>query len=513
MRSSGRSSGAPLVAVALLLVFAAPAARAGSSGEHRALGWSDPQHPTLREYEKQGALVRIGFDEHKTITTCSRSFLGMSYEMDDVPGIANPDYLTLLKRLNRYDTGPLILRIGAAAADRMTGVWSSQVLDALNKVYKATGAKFILGVNLHSENAEITKAQVQHITRSINTDAIEAFAVGSEPDMYALKPKGKMPGAINPKAESWLGSKWVPTSRAIYKAVSEGKRILAGPGWSTIGMKPKVLKWWLDSVAPTLKMVTLHFYAGNIFENPNIENLLDEGTLTKDMPNLLQLVKVAQGYGLPVRVTEAAVLSYGGVQGVSDVAGSAVWVLDVAMEVCYRGAHGINFHQSVMRTHQGNYNAVDVTLDGRVRVRMSFYGFMMLQQALDGGASIVARSVVNQCKVWVLRSDRNGGLRVLVVNKINTKDCGVDIKLTREQAKRFSNEADVDYLFAGFGLYERWQLYLSGSRFESWGTNQLQGSGDHMKVSKYWRPDKTGGFAVTMQPGTKAMLITIPRLY
>jgi hypothetical protein len=32
------------------------------------------------------------------------------------------------------------------------------------------------------------------------------------------------------------------------------------------------------------------------------------------MPNLLELVKLAQMYNLPVRVSEAALLSYGGVQ-------------------------------------------------------------------------------------------------------------------------------------------------------------------------------------------------------
>ncbi|KIZ07235.1 hypothetical protein MNEG_0712 [Monoraphidium neglectum] len=118
----------------------------------------------------------------------------------------------------------------------------------------------------------------------------------------------------------------------VFNTAAGGKPVLAGPGWSSLNMHPAVRKWWLDSVAATLNMVTLHVYAGDIFSNPNIEDLLSDKVM--DMPNLLELVKLAQMYNLPVRVSEAALLSYGGVQGVSDVAGSAVWVLDSALEVC-----------------------------------------------------------------------------------------------------------------------------------------------------------------------------------
>lgn len=62
---------------------------------------------------------------------------------------------------------------------------------------------------------------------------------------------------------------------------------------------------------------------------------------------------------------------------------------------------------------------------------------------------------------------------------------------------------------AGNGLYEQWRLYLSGITFEAWGSTTVKGYGDHLTVKKYWNADKTGGFAVGMLPGTKAMLVTI----
>ncbi len=62
--------------------------------------------------------------------------------------------------------------------------------------------------------------------------------------------------------------------------------------------------------------------------------------------NLRTIVRVAKANGnLPVRITEAATLSYGGVMGISDTAGAAVWALDMGLEVAAAGAAGIHYHQ------------------------------------------------------------------------------------------------------------------------------------------------------------------------
>jgi hypothetical protein len=64
----------------------------------------------------------------------------MSFDLEDVPGLASPDYITLLKRLAAFNTGPLALRIGGISADRLKTVWSDDILNALVKVHQATGA-------------------------------------------------------------------------------------------------------------------------------------------------------------------------------------------------------------------------------------------------------------------------------------------------------------------------------------------------------------------------------------
>jgi hypothetical protein len=152
---------------------------------------------------------------------------------------------------------------------------------------------------------------------------------------------------------------------------------------------------------------------------------------------------------------------------------------------------------------------MDAQGHNKVRVRMPYFGYQMLQKALDGGAEILARQVVGECKAYVLRTPKTGGLRVLVVNKVQKKDCGVDVQLTAEQAARLADVAQVDYLYAGGGLYEKWQLFLSGLVYEEWGATPVQGDGDNFTLQKYSAGGRSG-FTVAMRPGTKAMLITIP---
>lgn len=63
------------------------------------------------------------------------------------------------------------------------------------------------------------------------------------------------------------------------------------------------------------------------------------------LKNVRSLVNVARKNDLPLRMSEAATISYGGVQGISDTAGAALWALDVALELAYQGAAGIHFHR------------------------------------------------------------------------------------------------------------------------------------------------------------------------
>jgi hypothetical protein len=65
----------------------------------------------------------------------------MSYDLDNIKGIAAPDYISLLNQLtDGRDTGPIVLRVGASKSDRLKTVWDTDVIEAMKTVNQKTGA-------------------------------------------------------------------------------------------------------------------------------------------------------------------------------------------------------------------------------------------------------------------------------------------------------------------------------------------------------------------------------------
>lgn len=265
-------------------------------------------------------------------------------------------------------------------------------------------------------------------------------------------------------------------------------------------------------------MVTVHLYGGDVINDKHIGTIVADKRMLQKLQNLRALVKSARGTGgLPVRITEAATISYGGVQGISDTAGAAIWALDVAMEAAYQGVAGIHFHQVLKRFSNANYNAIDVNIaTNRVRARNPLWGYVMLQEALEGGADIVGRAISGECKVWTLKGRKDGSLRVLVINKASGgKQCAADVKLSGEQAARYAAKGLAHYLWAKGGLEDRWRVYFSNTYFDQWGSDR-KAREVLVPVPRYEVKGPGGrpagaGFAVHLTNGTLAALLTVPK--
>ncbi len=62
-----------------------------------------------------------------------------------------------------------------------------------------------------------------------------------------------------------------------------------------------------------------------------------------------------------------------------------------------------SFPQVLSRENNANYNAIDYhALTERVRARHPYWGYLMLQHALEGGADIIGREINGECKVRVV---------------------------------------------------------------------------------------------------------------
>lgn len=90
-----------------------------------------------------------------------------------------------------------------------------------------------------------------------------------------------------------------------------------------------------------------------------------------------------------------------------------------------------------------------------MRARLPIYGYLMLQQTLAGGADILGRSISGACKVWLLKARKSGELRALVLNKVDGKECAADVKMSVDQLRRYSGDAEAHYMYGSDGLQER----------------------------------------------------------
>ncbi|KAI8471732.1 MAG: hypothetical protein J3K34DRAFT_458144 [Monoraphidium minutum] len=485
----------------------------------RIKSYADPSARELKALQgARGSYTQAAASE-KPLVSVPPSFLGLSVDLVDIEGVAHPDFIGFIKHLTEFDTGPMLIRVGAYSADRLVKPWPGSVYKALATLHKATRAQFIMGVNQNAEDAELTAGQVERSEDLMPPGSVVSYAVGNEPDMYSLKPKKNLPGSLNLKPDDWLNTKWVSVAQKLYKAAFDAagkKALMAGPDWSDPNIKADKLQWWLNSVKPFLNMVTVHLYGGDVLNDKKIDTILVDKRMLAKLSNMRQLVKTAKANGnLPLRVTEAATISYGGVQGISDTAGAALWALDASMEVAFAGGAGIHFHQVLTRNSNANYNAIYYNaVTNRVRARQPLWGYVMLQQALAGGADITGRFISGECKVWLLRGRKDGSLRILVINKADGVECAANVALDAAQAAKYADKGMAHYLYASSGLSDRWRVYYSNTFFDEWGSDK-QSVEIMVPVARYDRKDRGGkvtaaGFAVHLTNGTHAALITVP---
>ena len=68
-----------------------------------------------------------------------------------------PQYVDVIKRLQSYGSGPLVLRVGGGSTDKLVTVPEPHVWEALSKLYRATGMPFILGFTLFNHDIGLSR--------------------------------------------------------------------------------------------------------------------------------------------------------------------------------------------------------------------------------------------------------------------------------------------------------------------------------------------------------------------
>ncbi len=137
-----------------------------------------------------------------------------------------PDYHMMLQRLQRYDTGPLQLRIGGSSTDAMTERPRREVWDAMARIRSSTGVHFVLGLPFERSWSQVLGDGVLADAAATLPDwSVAAYEIGNEARGWLAGAPGQGRGS-----GSALGSGLRPR----VQAQGSGSRLRAlgsGPGF------------------------------------------------------------------------------------------------------------------------------------------------------------------------------------------------------------------------------------------------------------------------------------------
>jgi hypothetical protein len=384
-----------------------------------------------------------------TGATLGERFVGISFEKNLLaqPPLTKGNLAQFLKTL-----GPGVLRFGGNQVDKT--FWTSTGekapewglttvtpadLERLAILIKATGWQLLYGLNLKHKDPARAADEVATAKR-IFGDALLAVEVGNEPNYYSKEIAGYSPAQYHADYELYR--------KALAKAAPGVG--LTGPGG---GSAPSAIEFLtefarLQQANPEhgLEALTTHFYpaCARTPPTPTMAQLLSGEFRDRIKARIKILVDSAKPLGLKTRLTEANSLTCGGVPGVSDRYGSALWIVDQAMLVASSGVTAENFHSNIAvcggpRPPGSAYTpfcAADATdqAAGKLIPQPEYYGLLLVREAGTGTFSTVENSDPETLRAHALRA--NGQLKVVLVNLMDPASAG-DRRVTVDLGAKF----------------------------------------------------------------------------
>jgi hypothetical protein len=403
-----------------------------------------------RSLRAQAGTVRISgtlsVDAEAQVCTVPRDFSGLSYESAQ---LANPEFFSSsnqqLIRLFRELTPSGVLRLGGGSSEFTTfsekapsgpppfetfgpdtshtvksgTVTSALAVRNLRAFLDATGWSCLYGLNLGQGTKENAAAEAEAVHRILGPRLV-ALQIGNEPDSFRrFRPQGYTP-------QDYI-REWIEFRDAIVARVPDAR--FAGPD---ISNKVAYLTAFAAEAPkyPDIVLLTVHYYAMGPAGNPQatMENLLspDPKLTTLKWKNVSIIEDAMRASHLPCRISEANSCWNGGLEGVSDAFGSALWCADMMLHFASLGMAGVNLHGG----GHGWYSPIVGSPSGGFSQRPEFFG-MQIAQHFAGAALLRANLQCDSDRVtcYAARtSDHAKGSKLLLL--INKTDSPAEIRAT-----------------------------------------------------------------------------------
>ncbi|WP_250036607.1 glycosyl hydrolase family 79 C-terminal domain-containing protein [Paractinoplanes maris] len=374
--------------------------------------------------------------------------VGLSFEMREL-GIGNLDarkgnLAQLFKTLGRsnvrisgntLDRDGIWLREGEALPspqpDWLQHVVTRSDIERLDEFLGETGWKTEVGINLGRWDAADATDQARVMTKVLGPKLVAAEC-GNEPDQ-------------------WVGKGFRPAGFAYadYRRDFQACAAAVGPSIPLAGPDAaSPSSAWAASLArdeSRLGLVMLHQYAMD--PTGTMARLLSPETYASQLRSITPNLDTAKELGKPLRLDETNSAWGGGIDGVSNKHGSALWALDYSLQLGQAGVAGLNFHGGLGVCDQPIWNGkwqlyTPICAAGKAgelaqiyRVMPIYYGLWMARQLGSGRFLPVTLSTDRNLTAYAVRGD-DGKLRLAVISKEDPATGPVDVSITVGGANR-----------------------------------------------------------------------------
>ena len=368
----------------------------------------------------------VSFSSTNTALPLNPSFCGLGYEKKSLTGNFFTSNNIPLVKLFSLISSPAVLRVGGGTVD--TTGWggisntipiAASEVDTFAGFIKAlpTNWSVIYGINLESNTPANCAAEATYAANALGPRLL-GFEIGNEPE-YGFS------------TYSAFLARWRPLAAAITNGLPGWAVTNRGNGWILDGADAGQgqLSAYTDPFARdesgVVSLLTQHYYRAGPSINDTMQLLLQPDPFLVTLVD--NIVGAAAGHcSLGARITECASYSAGGVQGVSDVYGAALWSLDFMFTAALDGCRGVNFHGG----GQSPYSPIVDNGTAVQRVGPELYGLKMLSLLPPGNvvpASVTLSSNINFTAYGVRQTD--GAVSALLINKETSDTVAVSVNL------------------------------------------------------------------------------------
>jgi hypothetical protein len=358
-------------------------------------------------------------------TAIPADFLGLSHEWTDPVWLIgnsaqgmNTAYLQMLRNLMLTSDYDLPIRLGGGSTDT-AGEPSSDLGSTLEQLATTLPIHYMLSINLGANNLSLATDQAQFFLQRLPLASIQAFEIGNEPDEYALNGLRKSSYSMTTYLSDF--ARWENALAPLHSPSVP----LMGPSWGEIGTMATNLSAFESQESAGVAILSQHMYAGyqeaQQYFPPDF--LLSPASSETGPASVANAVIEAHEAHQLFRIGEINSIDGGGIEGISDTFGAALWSIDTMFRYASIGVDGVNWHglsgcvycpfQFAVNNPTFGPNSYTLT-----HTNPLYYGWLFFQHAVADGSRLLPVIGPSNPNISVYATlNKQGIVRVTIINK------------------------------------------------------------------------------------------------